>query len=592
MSFDDKFKDLFHDQPSTDGINPDALWDSIEKELDTPAVFPKNYGYLKYLVALIIPVLTIGTFCLYLNSTNSSTINSTITNVNEKSNSKEKSEVLAVNNNKRNTESESDLEIEKTVVDNEIPIIINQKDTETLASNTNAGSEINNKQIVENVGTTKVPEIELVTKNTSDVNSIRITNEPILGKQIEISDQKVNNTETVVLSNKLEEEDNNETLAEISLKSTLNNSTETINAITNENKPLKIVEAIQENGFVDKNSDNTVDFNKEIAPLEIVDEHKSTDNTNIFLKKDPVLPIEKSVVLLEDNTTKARQTTENIKQEPENINNKNKSVITKKRERNTAFIPLKKLTENFTVSKLNFNKENKIKPIKIPKYTFKKSKCQLGVFTGVSLTNLSFSGADLENMAYENQLNKAYSSSFGETVAIHFNWVLKTIPLVIASGIEYNKLESRFQYQGETDSSYININEILVDGIARRNVVHYNKIKLISLPIQVGSYIRLNRFTLGVNVGGKLNLLLSENGKTLDSFGKVNSYDANNSERTLPTIFVSAHINPNLAYQINKKWQVQLSPQINYLFSGKSNLHQLNSKAWVYDLKLGVVYEF
>ena len=533
MDIFDKIQGRFKDKPDYDGLNEELLWASIEQNLDAAnAEDKKRRGLLLYLLPLGLLMFTgIATYTFWPNNSAPQASITTSTDIENKP------------SQSFTTEKINCLE-----------------ENETLTTNFTA-----TKQLKEEEKKETIENVNLADNSTSDEAS-SIT-KPIIENEIESS--------LVAQNTKAKKEDKNENNL---IKFQKDQYEQT--PVKSQTQNIKIADTKPVN--TEKSSTQTT--KSDLKPIAELNQLKN-DNTKLATPPSH----EKSSVSQKlkgdfSAQTQLPTTKTSVKQK------ERKPLITRK--------PVKSFSSLKSVGFSSIpNQKKATKPKQrqheFPKFVSKLKNLRIGLLAGVNVSKPYFLKTIEDDSEFNNQLKRTHKAGLGKTFALHFSWQAKSIPLVIASGLNYNDFEHRFIIALRNDSTYVNANNITVDGIAIRKVQHHNHYTVLSLPIEVGSFITKNKLIIGLNAGLGLNLLTKLKGKSLNNVDSISEIQFKDEGGTnFRQFFISAHLSPNLSYRLSDKFLLHARSSIQYLHNGQSKFHQLKHYNLVYDFKLGFLFEF
>lgn len=528
MDIIDKIKNRFKDKPSTEGIDEALLWASIEQNLATPK--KKRRKLLFFILPFGALFISALTAITFFNFPSTEQANNP-------------------NPINQNTATNT---LNNKIISDEIDCDTD-KNTLAIEEKKTASSTIFE---IESTADKNISETESSIKKPSE-------NQLASNKNAQLAIEKNTAKSTLKSSNEItliKKETNSKTSIKNTVTQTIANNTET-EKITNPLNPRLPINA-------------TID-NEQIV---FVPNINKTNKTDLEPISSVSTPSKSASVKKENSPTKTPQ--------------KSKTAIAKKLTKLAAISSINKIENSPIRTRPKINKPPS-RQHKIPAFGNKKSTFQIGLLAGINFSKPYFTKQTSTNDSeFINQLKKSHKTGIGRTIALHFSWQAKKLPLVIGSGLNYADIEHRFNITLSADSTYTNANNILVNGIAIRNVQHFNHYRTISLPIEVGSFISKKRFTYGLNIGIGFNFLTNVSGKSLSGFNTINEIsfkDANSPN--FNQFFISAYLSPTISYRLNKRFLLQAKPSIQYLHNGQSKFHNVKHYNLLYDFKLGVIVE-
>ena len=94
-----------------------------------------------------------------------------------------------------------------------------------------------------------------------------------------------------------------------------------------------------------------------------------------------------------------------------------------------------------------------------------------------------------------------------------------------------------------------------------RRIEHYNRYRLLEIPLEIGRYRTQGKFMYGINAGIGFNFLTSQTGRTLDAEGEVLDF----AKDTAPVLFrkfgISARIGGQFGYRLTEKVWLTAEPR-------------------------------
>lgn len=237
-------------------------------------------------------------------------------------------------------------------------------------------------------------------------------------------------------------------------------------------------------------------------------------------------------------------------------------------------------------------------------------KWKVGLFAGSNVSNFNFFSETYVTsiLVKEQNIESQFGYSFGINTAlvIKDNWV-------ISSGLEYQQLSSKFDFEQMQNIEVPKENQLLrvwidantndtintlygtdtLTGTNTRKVIHYNQYKFLNIPFELGFQNTRGKFLYGLSTGITLNFSLQQSGRTLDKNDMISYFDNNSSTAHFSKFRLGYRVNPIVGYQLSKNWNLILRPQINWQVNRnfnesedfKINTRQLN-------FNIGVEYNF
>lgn len=618
MNFDDKFKELFQNQSSNEGIDPDTLWANIEQELDTD-VSGATSGSSWKLISLVILFFIASTSSLYIYNSYSSAENSiqkienkplntsksvieeeTKTDiVNSSENEQQyadKDEALNINNNEAlsaisfyEKELISEEFIQENTDYNTSNSISNRTFTaetkEEIKANTSLISEIVDNEISsENKNDTELTQKEFSIKNESTISPDKIITANMLNDYSSNSIKlEKRNVEVDYKSNEFDinEEEVNSNLSEKENKEISNRTTDRI-------------DDAEKRGIINR-TENTNTHNN--------DQNLNTTQQYIILNNEIGLN-EKSQSEFQtiENEVKTSNFTEvknnddflSTKKEKVEVQTSQSDVFSDTEKQNQRTEAIQPLSKKNTDSKLkSIKKEQKVKSrkTKIPTKLLEKLDVEFDLLMGINHLNSKFSSNNAEQQIFTDLINSSTKAHFGFTSKFNTNFIFKTrIPIIIRTGIEFDNWRHKFTANQVTDSSYTNINELFVDGTAIRNVVHYNSYRSIAIPISIGTTFRAKFLGVGFTTGAQVNYTFAQTGKTYNRDNKIIEYSG--ADMVNERFAFGFHFNPHIEYKFNRKIKLKWMPSFKYYLNQNTTIHDLKLRNLLVEYNIGVSFMF
>ncbi|MFT5913313.1 MAG: opacity protein-like surface antigen [Paraglaciecola sp.] len=239
----------------------------------------------------------------------------------------------------------------------------------------------------------------------------------------------------------------------------------------------------------------------------------------------------------------------------------------------------------------------------------KKFNASANFYGGMSLANrnLTANGDSLTNEL--TQLRKKTEQNL-ETIqlGLQFNWQHKKTGLELTSGINYTQINEKFEYK---------VNEVTVDSIVGieafyRNVNgdtiaimgmipetttanihkrHFNKYRMIDIPILLGYRKRLGDFSIGAQAGVFVNLKLQTSGRFFNN--ETQTIDIDKADIFKTKVGLSYYLGATVDYHLTENWSVSAAPFVRHLPSNFAKAsYGLEQKYTLYGLNVGLRYSF
>lgn len=237
-------------------------------------------------------------------------------------------------------------------------------------------------------------------------------------------------------------------------------------------------------------------------------------------------------------------------------------------------------------------------------------KWKVGLFAGSNVSNFNFNSKAYASsiLVKEQNIESQFGYTFGVNTALVFkdNWV-------ISSGLEYQQLSSKFDFEQTQNIEVPKENQLLrvwidantndtintlygtdtLTGTNTRKVVHYNQYSFLNIPIELGFQNNRGKFLYGLSAGITLNFSLQQSGRTLDKDDMITYFDNNSSAAHFSKFGLGYRVNPIVGYQLSKKWNLMLRPQINWQVNSIFNDNEdFKIKTRQLNFNIGVEYNF
>ncbi len=615
MSFFDKYRKHINNKPSKEGIDADALWASIEKELDDDVVIisPNNIiGNRKlFFIFGIVVLSTIITFFIFNNYVEETTVEFEKNEIEQKEyvnkientliekvklerkplvkkeiDNNESSEPLAIQNdnnkieksksNSRNIEKKSDKKVNISNNNFSEKVTINQFEVAESRSKIQSNNENYNQE-------TYVSKLNNIVLENKKTNFVATTNDAQIKDKIEISasentdfisDENIEtntNKVSIVSSNSVEESQAEENLDKekiTKIELTKSEIEKEVEMSTLEKKDLVSDE-------ITKTITNKESLDSSNSKNEIQREH----NLNQEINEDS------SVVLTETE----ENSEQNFTSENEDKKLKKKSIIEKGNNRSVSNKQANRMRDKL-LNKTAFGKK-KVKEVKIPGDKIDRYHFEISAFSGFNSGVTNFKSSSSENSILTNRLNNLYKNHFGNSVSLRINQVFHSRQqIIVSTGISYTSNRLKFKYSSLSDSLYVNENNILVDGNALRNIVNYNRFKQINVPLALGTRFEFKKLTLDLMFLGQLNYTYNQRGTSLNENSDI-LYFTNESEALVaPKFSYGIGIEPNFTYQLSESFGITFKPSILRLNNTKTHITNVTLTNWHFDFSFGIRY--
>ncbi len=180
-------------------------------------------------------------------------------------------------------------------------------------------------------------------------------------------------------------------------------------------------------------------------------------------------------------------------------------------------------------------------------------------------------------------------------------------------GFEYHQTWINFTYDTKSTSTRINENQLVTVWVDEnsgqvikeeyddvvvpihqtRSINHFNKIDLISLPIEAGFSKSFGRIDLGLWLGPVLHFAVDMNGRTIDANGELAEFGIGDSALTPFRQFgLGMRFSPTISYALNERWALSLLASYTYHPSKEFDQTDLQSDIHQLNLNMGIRHNF
>lgn len=234
---------------------------------------------------------------------------------------------------------------------------------------------------------------------------------------------------------------------------------------------------------------------------------------------------------------------------------------------------------------------------------------EIGFFSGVNAFTNQYNNDDTGVSLSE--LRKSHKRLYGNTNTLMLYYKLKK-DIIIGAGVEYNVLKSQFNLIRERlileslgsqvveievdpqsgDTSYV-YEEQFAESIETRRVRHNNSLKYISIPIDISKRFNAQKFNYGFGVGMRFNMVKSQSGKLINQEDAITGYDGIGSSNQLyGKSFLSYHAHAYIEKSLNDNFKIRFNPSIRLQQHGVSNFHGLKNNTILFGTQMGIMYSF
>lgn len=564
--FEKEYKNRFKDATSTDGIDPDMIWNSISDALPEENIIPpakKRFIKRKrYLLLLLLLLFLTGTIAFYFVGKKDPIVaqsKNEIANAETvfKKGDKNGSEVLEKEMTKANE------------IDGE-PVHSSGAEAMNSIQKQEAQGEAvaSNKKSLDGLKVEETGRLGFDNKKISKANDEVADNNGNAQKEITAEVDDVKELENMARSNF-----NNKTTTKIKKQ-----HKESEDSITDGLNPEIDKITIQRNRKTEMEDHSLVET-KDLSSIKTDDLFQQTtvvdssENSSIGIATDGLAQAEKS----------REKTNESTPLMPENSN----ITIPTKTEESRLSLPT-------AYDELPFLALNDFKINREPVIPVSKNKnLSIGVFAGLIGWSDLYKGNNQLNL--KDQINKATSADLGQSISLVLEWQFSK-RLHLSTGLEFLNTQTVFNYVSQSNTvavldDYPDLG--LIDVLAIRTVKHHNKQSIFSIPIAIGTSKKFRDFDLGINAGIGLNYIVNQKGKSLNEENIITEYDSENND-PLPyqQYFLSYQLQPHLTYSIRKQFKIQLRSNIRYMQHGDSAFYGLKVSSLAWGINVGGLVGF
>lgn len=230
----------------------------------------------------------------------------------------------------------------------------------------------------------------------------------------------------------------------------------------------------------------------------------------------------------------------------------------------------------------------------------KSSNWEIGTFAGLSFALNSF-GENSVNTELSQILKDSYKTKLGYSTSIHAYWHKKDKQekkeiFHIKTGLEFFEHQSEFNiiHVSETIITRPGFSgqQEFIPATATRTIVHDNKFRYLSIPMEIGLQHSYKKFNIGISSGLGLNYFISQKGKSMNQDNDIREINnANEGDTPYRKVFLSYHISPFMTYDLTEKTGIRLNSNLRYQNYGKSKFYGLNQSSVIIGFNVGLVYK-
>lgn len=245
--------------------------------------------------------------------------------------------------------------------------------------------------------------------------------------------------------------------------------------------------------------------------------------------------------------------------------------------------------ENKTSTKKKRSNQPIIPSIQLPEVMLKNWELDFSVNNNFWMS--SYSG-NTETTTFRQLLGESHKSKSSIGFSLHASMITRK-NIRFGVGVEWQEYLETFNFYSETDSSVLRPNyqdEIPV--IARRTVLHHNRLQFLSVPLEVGYQLNMGKLTLGAQAGLGLNYLLLQKGRSFNSEEEIVFFGGDESINIVDRkLFLSYQLRPFVDYAIGKRTSLRFHSSLRYQSLGESSLFENSYKGLSVGFGLGVVFD-
>lgn len=227
---------------------------------------------------------------------------------------------------------------------------------------------------------------------------------------------------------------------------------------------------------------------------------------------------------------------------------------------------------------------------------------RISLMGGASFWTMAYGDIKPERDAYETAI-----SSFNTSLS-YFQKLSKSLELMI--GLQYTKLESRFDFEQNIENYTVTISDTLIQiqnnlisgnqtfvrgdvevpVDARRIVKHYNSTSLIQMPIALGLSLSNASWSYGIYAGALVNIYSSNSGRTYFN-DSVFDYQDSQTDFMSNRWKFNALVAGRISYSLNDRIALSTGIQFQKSMMNWSLEENVKMRPSVYSLSLGCTYK-
>ncbi len=234
---------------------------------------------------------------------------------------------------------------------------------------------------------------------------------------------------------------------------------------------------------------------------------------------------------------------------------------------------------------------------------------QIGLFGGANFNSFKYKTDNLTDLA--ELKNTTETGEWGISTGLNASLLLKNRWL-LSSGLEYHQLGTKFEYKEVENGEVLKENELLkvwideitndtiktlygdtfVNATSTRHVLHYNKYKLISIPVEVGLQEDTGKLIFGTTLGAVFSINTFQKGRTLNKDTEIVDFDKESTTASFNNFSVGLRVSPFVGYRIADNWMISASPQMTWQAATNFDETEIKFNARQFNLNVGIGYSF
>ena len=259
----------------------------------------------------------------------------------------------------------------------------------------------------------------------------------------------------------------------------------------------------------------------------------------------------------------------------------------------SSILPLRLFLEN----------ESDTLVLQMPDNFSSKTPSRFSLLSGISMWDMGYRNTVPERAAYERN-RISYQAQLNYIHPLKKNFILSI-------GLQYQQLESRFDYTETLDNYQITLVDTIVQFQtsaltgqqtairgdvdltvqAERIIRHYNKTQLFQIPFAVGKTWISKKWQADLLLGGSINILSKNKGRTFFA-GEIQDYDGAATDFLDNHLKWNAMVGGSVTYQLYKNLGITSGVQFQKSISNWSKESNVQMRPNVLSFQLGVSYIF